>query len=116
MRATTTRGTISYSHDAEDIGQRLDFDIEYIAYPGDPGVYRTRNGDGWPPSPAECEILSARCMRIIDETTDRKPEQREAEDVGKWFVEQINGSDELREEIEEKCFEAAGESCIDDRW
>lgn len=106
----STRRTCSYTLESEELGQTLDFTLEYVIDPGEPMVWRTANGDGYPGSPATAEIVSARCTRIIDEQTDRKPTDREAEDVGNWFLDQINSNDDTYERVSAACFHHA-EGC-----
>jgi hypothetical protein len=36
----------------------VEYEMEYSIDPGDPGCWRTSNGDGWPSSPAFIEMTS----------------------------------------------------------
>lgn len=45
--------------DADSLGLgciEVEYEINYVIDPGDPGCYRTPNGDGWPSSPACVEM------------------------------------------------------------
>lgn len=102
MRATTTRGTINYDYDSEELGQGLYFTLEYVFEPGDAADCFAFEGRGYSGSRDDVSIVAARCTRIIDEHTDRKLDARESEDVGKWFIEQLDGNYALREAIEDR--------------
>jgi hypothetical protein len=36
----------------------VEYEMEYTVDPGDPGCWRTPNGDGWPSSPASIEMVN----------------------------------------------------------
>ena len=36
----------------------VEYEMEYTVDPGDPGCWRTANGDGWPSSPPSIEMTS----------------------------------------------------------
>lgn len=54
--------------------------------PGDPGCYRTPNGDGWPPTPPEYELQSIRIVRT-EPAIDPRQDTTFADCVSKYLEE-----------------------------
>lgn len=59
-------------HDEDDdLGMgcaTIDVDVEFVVHRGDPGCRYTANGDGWPPTPDEVEIIRWRAARARSAT------------------------------------------------
>ena len=117
------RITLSYSHEVETPGDFTcyDFHIQCRLTSGDKGCWRTANGDGWPPSGPECEIISAVCTGVYftdhpngEIGSDYTLTPAEGRSIGQWFMECIASDDRLRESIEEQCATEAAEREADD--
>lgn len=100
-------GRVGFVHDAEDRDQQLELEIDYVIYPGEPMVRYTRNGDGYPGSPPECEIHKVRCTSINLADGERVPDEAENVEIAAWFENQMNADDKLRDRVEEACSEDA---------
>ena len=48
----------------EDEELEIEGTVKYCVTPGDPGCRYTPNGDGWPPSPPECEFYDPRITKF----------------------------------------------------
>jgi len=98
-RAAT--GTIEYEHET-DVDTAV-YTIQYRITPGEPMVMYDRNGDGYPGSPDECEILSVRIHEHL------YPEWLDL--INSSFMQTIDMDEGLRERIEAACFEDANARC-----
>ncbi len=43
----------------------LELSIDYVVHPGDPGCRHTANGDGWPPTPPEVDVINWSICRVV---------------------------------------------------
>lgn len=102
-----TSGRIGYVHDAEERDQQLELEIDYVIYPGEPMVRYTRNGDGYPGSPAECEIHKVRCTSINLADGERVPDEAENAEIAAWFENELNADHKLFDRVAEACSEDA---------
>lgn len=92
-------GSIEYEHEPDV--DTATYTIEYRITPGEPMVMYDRNGEGYPGSADECEIVSVRlCERLYPEWKDV---------MERHFRDMIDMDDRLRESIEAACFEDANE-------
>lgn len=107
MYSRKTSGRVTFVHDAEDRDQQLELEIDYVIYPGEPMVRYTRNGDGYPGSPAECEIHAVRCTSINLADGERVPDEAENAEIAAWFLNELNADGGLRDEVEAACSEDA---------
>lgn len=46
-------------------------EIDFTYYPGEPMIWRTPNGDGYPGSSAMVELTNARVLRLIGDTYEK---------------------------------------------
>lgn len=84
-------GTLNYTYEPDE-GEgpiegatAIEYEIEYLWYPGDPGCRYTPNGDGWPPSGPEVD-WEAKCVLLtfnLDEDTE--PTTEEAKMAKDWL-------------------------------
>lgn len=80
--------------------------LEYTYTPGDPGCWRTANGDGWPASPPEIEWIS-KCIKLtFADGTERAPTLEEAEVASKWFDSFGSENSNVEDSIYEACVDA----------
>jgi hypothetical protein len=76
----------------------MEFSLECRLYPGEPMVMYYPNGDGYPGSPDEVEILSAVCLSV----NDIKLPKELQDFYGKWFVNWVGETatfDRIREAV-----------------
>ncbi|RDJ34930.1 MAG: hypothetical protein DWQ19_08840 [Crenarchaeota archaeon] len=63
----------------------IDLELDYTYQPGDPGCWRTSNGDGWPATGPDID-WATRCVRLhfkIDPPI--APTEEEAKQAAKWY-------------------------------
>jgi hypothetical protein len=119
MIHNSTKGTHDWQYEMPEdepgvpqtVATTLHGDSDYTITPGDPGCRYTRNGDGWPPSPAEVEFYNHRVLEI--ELTFTSPNGKEQigltlpvpkgnqKTLGDMFFDRLN-LDTLTEEVLER--------------
>jgi hypothetical protein len=111
-RITTKSGTLTWQYEddagASPIGEpcTLTFEIEYWFYPGEPMIWRDRNGDGNPGCPDEIEL-----ERFALVTIGKLRVKEVGDSVAEWFERHVDANKIERERIDaailEKITEAA---------
>jgi len=82
------------------------FELEYDITPGDPGCWRTPNGDGWPPSGPEVEYYP-KCIRLEFVNGEKRiPTPEEAKQAEDWLNRQ--GDTSIGENITDRIFDCEG--------
>ena len=71
---STTVGVIWENEEFQFRERQIDVvaNLVFRCEPGDPGCWRTPNGDGWPPTPPEYELQSVRIARTHPAVDDRE--------------------------------------------
>ena len=64
----------------------IEFDVMFEFEPGDPGIMRDSNMDGYPGFPPQAHIDSALCTHLwLDDEDKRKPVREEIAAFSSWF-------------------------------
>jgi len=85
--------TIALQDDADELGLNrceVTVQFDYGIDPGDPGCWRTSNGDGWPATPASVEADPCRVVRVFAAGGLPRPLTPDAtESVRRWAEGQL---------------------------
>lgn len=98
--------TIEIPDEGDELGlgfAMLHVEIEFIIHAGDPGCRRDSNGDGWPPTPDEVELLSLRLLRMSSKNPGTADFTQAVWDRAEEIVE--NYVEENREAVDGKLLE-----------
>lgn len=85
-------------------GVRVYFEINY----GDPGVWRDRNGDGYPGEAPSIDIIAGECLDVwFGEEQQRPATSEERATLGDWAAGYIEARPVLFERLEREALEQA---------
>jgi hypothetical protein len=100
--------TIEITDENDELGlgfATLHVEVEFIVHAGDPGCRRDSNGDGWPPTPDEVELLDWRLLCLSSKKPGTADFTQDVVDRARWMVE--NYIEENREAVDGKLLELA---------
>ena len=100
--------TIEIPDENDELGRgfaTLHVEVEFIVHAGDPGCRRDSNGDGWPPTPDEVELLDWRLLCLSSKKPGAADFTLAVWNRAEAMVE--NYVEENREEVEGKLLELA---------
>jgi hypothetical protein len=107
MKTTSVNVTVplSITYELADMSIDLDCKVNALVHPGDPGCYRTPNGDGWPASGPEVDVLD---IAIADTDCDGN-QVVVSQEMRTWCLSYLN-ADGYERLLDAAC-EAANEKC-----
>lgn len=103
--------TIGWTWEPDDQDTAYDFRITGTCSPGEPTVMYDRDGGGYPGSPPVAEVIGVELARVhVGDFSWPASEEPHAALIVERFKAEMEGSKELRDQIETALFEAASEA------
>lgn len=114
MKSTITHTDEDFDSPLGDVV--LEFNIEFNFTAGEKMIRYTKNGDGYPGSPDEIEILNCRCVSITPAVgEDRKPTAEELKLLNDWATEKYSENEKITERCCRQIYDNE-QDCCDSSW